>query len=227
MGGRVVHARRGERASYTDLVSPLAASCAVADVVDGLVAIHPFERMYFADLDAIAGRGDHADALAGVRARHPGLELWIDAGIRDLRDYTAWAHRRLGRIVVGTESMRDRSILEIDRDPANPPVLSLDWRADEALGLPELFADAALWPDDVVVMTLARVGAGHGPDWDRLAAVRDRAGARRVYAAGGVRDTGDLAALRARGIAGALVATALHSGAIAPEELARFEADRP
>ena len=63
-------------------------------------------------------------------------------------------------------------------------------------------------------MTLGRVGSGAGPDLDRLAAIRARAGARRLYAAGGVRDKADLAALKDAGAAGVLVASALHDGKI-------------
>jgi phosphoribosylformimino-5-aminoimidazole carboxamide ribotide isomerase len=40
-----------------------------------------------------------------------------------------------------------------------------------------------------------------------------------LLAGGGVRHAGDLRALRDAGAAGALVATALHAGAIGPDEL--------
>ncbi len=72
-------------------------------------------------------------------------------------------------------------------------------------------------------MTLARIGAGEGPDWARLALIRDQAGPEReVYAAGGVRDAADLERLAAEGIAGVLVASALHGGKLPPPLLARF-----
>ena len=78
-------------------------------------------------------------------------------------------------------------------------------------------------PRRVVAMTLARVGSGEGPDLLRLAAIKALAGPNRaVYAAGGVRDTGDLDALVTQGIAGALVATSLHDGRIEAATLARF-----
>jgi phosphoribosylformimino-5-aminoimidazole carboxamide ribotide isomerase len=220
MAGRAVHARRGRRDTYTDLVSPLCASPRPEDVVAGLLALHPFERMYVADLDAIMGRGHHADALERIRHRHPRLELWIDAGIGDDADYTAWRERSLGRLVLGTETLRDATLPDRCRQRGDRPVLSLDYRGDAPVGATCLFDDAALWPDDVIVMTLARVGSGEGPDLERLAAVRDRAGDRRVYAAGGVRDARDLRVLRAAGVAGALVATALHGGAVGPADLA-------
>ena len=68
-------------------------------------------------------------------------------------------------------------------------------------------------------MTLGRVGSGAGPDLDRLSAVRDIAAGREIYAAGGVRDGADLAALKGAGVAGALVATSLHDGRITGRDL--------
>ncbi len=68
-------------------------------------------------------------------------------------------------------------------------------------------------------MTLGRVGADAGPDFERLAAVRRASGAA-LYAAGGVRGADDLAALARAGIAGALVASALHDGRLSAKDLA-------
>jgi uncharacterized protein related to proFAR isomerase len=72
----------------------------------------------------------------------------------------------------------------------------------------------------VIVMTLARVGAGAGPDLDRVAGVIARAGMRAVHAAGGVRTVADLRALAALGTTGVLVATALHTGTITAADIA-------
>ena len=68
-------------------------------------------------------------------------------------------------------------------------------------------------------MTLARVGSGEGPDLRRVADIVARAGACRIYAAGGVRDRADIEALHAAGAAGVLIATALHSGTIKAGDL--------
>ena len=61
-------------------------------------------------------------------------------------------------------------------------------------------------------MTLARVGSGAGPDFERFAEIKRRAGGRAIYLAGGLRDRDDLAAVKASGAAGILVASALHDG---------------
>ena len=57
---------------------------------------------------------------------------------------------------------------------------------------------------------------------DRLAAVKARVPDKRVYAAGGIRGAADLAALARAGIAGALVATSLHNGALTGAQIARL-----
>lgn len=209
--GEVVHARQGRRDEYRPIETPLSATSAPRDVAAGLLRLHPFRALYVADLDAIEGRGDNQAALATLP---PQLDVWLDAGLRDEAGAETWK----GTIVLGSESQADTRLLRaLGSDPRT--VLSLDFRGDAFQGAPEILADPALWPERVIVMTLARVGAGQGPDLVRLAETIARAGSgRRVYAAGGVRDAGDLRAAASYGAAGALVATALHAGAIkAPE----------
>lgn len=206
-GGKAVRAAGGDRARYQPLISPLSPDAEPLSVARGLMALAPFPRLYIADLDAIAGNGGHAETVAAIRAAFPGLELWVDSGLATAADCGTHIHPGT-RIVLGSESLTD---------PALPSqvdcILSLDFRQGRFLGDARLLADAQLWPQDVIVMTLDRVGAGAGPDFERLAAIIARAGTRRVYAAGGVRSAADLESLAAAGVHGALVSTALHSGA--------------
>ncbi len=211
-GGEVVHARRGERALYRPIETPLAPDAQAGSVLAGLLALHPFRAVYVADLDAIAGCSGHGVLLGEMAMRFPGLTFWVDNGIADEGAARGWLARHPGVLVIGSESQRDERLLA---GLAGKPrvALSLDFKGEEFLGPPAILAQAALWPERVIAMTLARVGAGAGPDFARLATIRARAkGA--VYAAGGVRDAADLAALAAAGIDGALVASALHSGAL-------------
>jgi phosphoribosylformimino-5-aminoimidazole carboxamide ribotide isomerase len=225
MGGLVVHARAGERDRYRPLSgSRLVASAEPLSVVEALLALHSFPALYLADLDAIRGRGDHLALLRGLGERHPELSLWVDAGIGTERRL----HELLAipgvRPVLGTESQSDVRLLEQGRSLAPDRILlSLDWRGEEALDPAGLGEHPDLWPEDVIVMTLGRVGTGSGPDLARLEEVRDVAGStRRVWAAGGVRGLEDLLLLRERGIAGALVATALHDGRLDRTALVRL-----
>lgn len=218
-GGVVVHARQGQRDSYRPIETPLSRSPAPADVVAGLLRLYPFPRLYIADLDAIEGRGAHDSALAVLTQRFPNLELWVDNGIGDVAGATNWLARAQGRLVLGSESQRDRELL---RGMAGQEriVLSLDFRGDAFQGPQEILENAALWPSRVIAMTLAQVGAGQGPDLARVRAIIGRAESRQVYAAGGVRTAADLQALKQARAAGVLVATALHAGAITAADLA-------
>jgi len=220
-GGLVVHARRGDRANYRPIETPLSPTAQPLDVARGLIALHPFGRLYIADLDAIAGQGDNIASVRAIKAAFPALELWVDRGIAGADDARIWRELGLGPVVLGSESAPDmatlRQALVAGGDDA---VLSLDFRDEDFQGPTAILADAAWWPGRVVAMTLARVGSGAGPDMERLGAIKARAGARAVYAAGGVRDASDLAALGRLGVAGALVATALHDGRLDPRALA-------
>ncbi|MCJ2011822.1 HisA/HisF-related TIM barrel protein [Methylobacterium sp. J-076] len=217
-GGCVVRARRGERASYAPIETPLAKGSAPAAVAAGLLRAWPARLLYVADLDAIIdGSAPDIASLRTIAAACPGIGLWVDAGFAAAAAVEAFLAEGLGRPVIGSESQDDAALVTALGDGA---VLSLDTRGGERLGPASLHDDPTLWPPDVIAMTLAQVGAGAGPDLPALAAVRARAGARRVYAAGGVRGPGDLRALAEGGLAGALVASALHDGTLRREHAA-------
>ena len=218
MGGVVVHARRGERDAYRPIESRLVAGSGPLAIVAALMRLAPFRRLYIADIDAIRGGRGHDSTVMAIAAAHPELEIWVDRGETDVE--TLAERRADGEIsVIGTESFEDGRTLE-HALKASGGVLSLDHDASGPIGPEAAHHDAALWPRRVVVMTLARVGAGQGPDVERLAEVVAMAGAREVYAAGGVRGAEDLEALRSIGVSGALVASALHDGRLSSEQLA-------
>jgi uncharacterized protein related to proFAR isomerase len=75
-------------------------------------------------------------------------------------------------------------------------------------------------------MDLTRVGTDTGPDVERLKSVLGVASGRAVYAAGGVRNARDLAAIAALNAQGAVIATALHSQAITQNEIAALQGGR-
>ena len=82
-----------------------------------------------------------------------------------------------------------------------------------------VLADFDAGAREVIVLDLARVGSGEGPDVILLGELRSRFPDLELLAGGGVRHAGDLRALADAGAAGALVATALHGGAVGPAEL--------
>lgn len=224
MGGEVVRAYAGRRHEYKPLKSMLSASSHPKAVVEGLLALYPFRRIYIADLDAILGRGNHRGVLEALRQAFPDLEFWVDGGFADAVAAKAWQDLDLGRPVLGSESLialPDRGAL-----PENS-VLSLDFRGEAFLGPVALEQEAYRWTEEVIVMTLARIGVGAGPDLVRLAQLQGLNPTCRLYAAGGVRHAADLSTLAEAGAAGVLLASALHDGNLSRAELAVFHAGHP
>lgn len=180
-------------------------------LIVGMAKLRPFQHIYVADLNAIMGKGAQTQIIRSLTRR---ADIWLDQGIG-----TAQAALSVegATAVVGSESLADvdrwgeiRSALADDR-----LVLSLDFDPSGAfIGPDALWRDSSLWPSRVIVMTLARVGAAGGPDFDLLGQARARSSRARIYAAGGVRDNEDIEALAGAGCSGALVATALHDGTI-------------
>lgn len=218
--GVVVRGVQGERASYRPIVTPLAQGCDPAIVARAMMRIYPFRKMYVADLDGIEGRGRNVHLVPSLSAALKNTEIWIDAGSATRKAARAVLAAPVATLVIGSESVEGTGDLtEIIAEAPQRTVLSLDFRGAEFMGPASLLDTAALWPDRLIVMTLARVGSGEGPDIARLADIVKRAGKRKIYAAGGVRNRADLEVLKRMGVAGVLVATALHDGKISAGDL--------
>lgn len=214
--GVAVRAVAGDRANYQPLETPLAASPDPVAVALGYRRLHPFPTLYVADLDAIEGRSGNGEFLANLGAELPGLNIWFDNGSAEAAGIRQQLENTQVSPVFGSESNLGASEMQnlVERFGGRI-ILSLDFQGDAFSGTRKLLADATCWPSRVIVMTLGRVGTGCGPDLERIADIAQRAGnARRVYAAGGVRNCEDLIAVRQAGAAGALVASALHGGQI-------------
>jgi phosphoribosylformimino-5-aminoimidazole carboxamide ribotide isomerase len=228
--GTAVHAVRGERERYRPVHSVIG-----GDDGDALALARGFgeqlgiEEIYVADLDAIVGAGDHSALLGALAA---GTRLMVDAGVSEPDAARALLDLGAQRVIVGTETLPgpdalDRLLAEL---PDGALVLSVDLRDGRVLspdaqlrGLPALDAVVRLHRAglrEAIVLDLARVGSGAGPDVGLIAEIHDAFPNLELLAGGGVRSVDDLRALDGAGAAGALVATALHRGVIGRRELA-------
>jgi phosphoribosylformimino-5-aminoimidazole carboxamide ribotide isomerase len=216
MGGLVVHARFGDRAHYQPIRSRLCNSPRIENVVSALLDLYPFRHLYVADLDALLGRPQQRVALDAVQRVAPELTLWIDAGIRTGPELSAIVEH--GMPVLATEKLTPPEAEEL-LAACPVAVLSLDYRGERALGHPAFLDQLEVRPNHIIVMNLARVGGGQGPDLPLVKALRPRSPASRWYAAGGVRGASDLQRCREAGVAGVLVASALHDGRIGRTDL--------
>ena len=224
-GGIVVHARRGQRAEYAPLRSPLVDGCEPVSVARALCDAADADTLYVADLDAIAGAPADVGMIASLSTV---AEIWVDAGATTRDRADALARAGAARNIVGTESLGSGAI---DRADGPPRVLSVDLRDGRLISpRPELAGHEAaavaplaitLGVREVLVIDLARVGSGSGPPLHAVGALAAALPGVAIYAGGGVRDDDDLRALEAAGATGALVATSLHEGRITPSPAAR------
>ena len=218
--GAVVRAVMGVRANYKPIVTPLSSSHDPVDIAAALKKLHPFRKIYVADLDGIEGRGRNVHLVPKLSGVFPNAEIWIDAGTGSRGAARALLAAPVTTLVIGSESLESVSALkEIVAEAPGRTVLSLDFHGDEFMGPPALLKDASHWPHRIIAMTLARVGSDEGPDVARIRDIVKRAGTRRVYAAGGIRHRLDLDAARAAGASGALIASALYDEKISAGDL--------
>jgi phosphoribosylformimino-5-aminoimidazole carboxamide ribotide isomerase len=229
-GGAAVHAVRGERERYRPLRSGIVADSDPVAVTRGVRAALGLHELYVADLDAIAGVPAHHGTIEAL-ARE--ARVMVDAGSTGADDVRGWLALGAARVVIGTETLPGADGLDdlVAALPGAPLVLSLDLRAGRVLSpdpaLAALSASDALARlarsgiREAIVLDLARVGSGEGPDVGLVEALHARLPDLALLAGGGVRDAADLRALERAGAAGALVSTALHRGAIGREDLSR------
>jgi phosphoribosylformimino-5-aminoimidazole carboxamide ribotide isomerase len=225
-GDAVVHAKSGKRADYRPIESPYGAADDPFAIARGLLSHTASPSLYIADLDAIAGVGNHFELVRGLSLALPDTALWIDAGFSDVADCAFWLP--LGAtLVIGSESLAGvEDWLGIHAAFGEGVVLSLDFDAGGRKGPDALFDDASLWPRRVIAMDLSRVGTDRGPDTEGIKSLVAMANGRAIFAAGGIRDAHDLEAIVALRAHGALLATALHRNAVTQKEIAALSRER-
>jgi phosphoribosylformimino-5-aminoimidazole carboxamide ribotide isomerase len=228
-GGRVVRGVGGRRQEYRPVVSRLTTSCHPVDVAEAFRDHFGLSEIYLADLDAIAGAAPALSLYSVLRSRD--FRLWVDAGLRTAAEAGPLADAGVGGIVAGLETVVGPEVLAgLCRDHGERVVFSLDLRDGVPLGHVAAWGAGGAWSiaaraaaDGVrrlIVLDLARVGGGGGTGTEELC--RRLAGAYpevEVIAGGGVRDRADLERLGRCGVAGVLVASALHDGRLRPEDL--------
>ncbi|MEX2185896.1 MAG: HisA/HisF-related TIM barrel protein [Pirellulales bacterium] len=249
MRSQVVRGIAGRRAEYRPIQSRLVAGSNAVDIAQAFLRLG-LARLYVADLDAIGSgnAGDRADGRAApdwdcYRALSDiGMELWIDAGLRDERaaeELARFEHRgrAIDGVVAGLETLGDPATLKrfVDVVGAERLVFSLDLRDGR------LLSDAEAWrgvsPLDcgqialacgvrrMIVLDVAAVGVEAGvPTLGLCEALRRHAPTLEIVSGGGVRGAEDLMRLADAGCDGALVASALHDGRLTADDLARFAA---
>jgi phosphoribosylformimino-5-aminoimidazole carboxamide ribotide isomerase len=228
--GRAVHARGGRRETY----APVSRAAGVAIEGDAVTLARVYnetfgvDAIYVADLDAIAGGAAHDHIVRDIGRR--ATSLLLDAGVRRAEDADRICAAGGGTIVVGLETLHSfDALFSICRGP-HPVAFSLDLRdgvplSDGGACCGESAEEIASRAQKagvgaIIVLDVARVGSGKGPDLQMLQRVRRVVEGTPVLAGGGVRDLADLQALAKAGCAGALVASALLEGRLMAADVA-------
>jgi phosphoribosylformimino-5-aminoimidazole carboxamide ribotide isomerase len=230
--GTVVRGVGGRRHEYQPIVSKWTPSSEPVAVTEALRDAFGFRSFYLADLDAIGGKSPNWDLYARLQER--GFLLAVDAGVRDETD-----GRRLLEAgvdcVAGLETIDgpaallslldlpggSRLIFSLDLKDGQPLGAVAGWRAGDACSIGEEAIEAGV--RRLIVLDLARVGGGGGVGTEDLCLqIKKRHPQVELIAGGGVRGVEDLRRLESYGVDRALVASALHDGRVAPEDIRAF-----
>lgn len=223
--GRAVLAQGGVRSAYSLATSALIPDQEPGDAVALARAFHDrlgCDECYVADLDGISGAVPQRALLRSLAGT--GVRLLLDNGASGPARARAAVSDGATRVVVGLETLpafdalraivtalgSERIVFSLDlRD--GRPVLHAGARHGGTL-LELAGAAVATGVPALLVLDLARVGTGSGPDLGRMGALRHAHPKVELLAGGGVGSRADLEALADLGCDGALVATALHDG---------------
>ena len=224
LNGEVVHAKKGLRQTYKGMQSPLCSSSDPLTVVAAIMAMHPFKQLYIADLNAIQKLPNKTSSnyasITQISLAYPELELWLDAGFKQSEDLLEWQTLNV-RIILASENFHDmEDYLVLSQQ--HEFILSLDFFSDGFHGPLALINQAEDWPKQVIIMSLPDVGSNQGFNKSRLEQITQSNKGIHFYAAGGVRHELDLLSLKALGVHGALLASALHNRQISGASLTKL-----
>lgn len=216
--GEVVHAVRGQRSLYRP-INTFSKVVSTSDPLDIVEALSPAE-VYIADLNRLSGAGDNISIIESVAMRSRTI---ADVGISTESELSMLPE--IVTPVLGTETASldlirrasDIRDIFVSIDMKNRRIISQSI-ACEALDFIKAINDLEL--EGLILLELDRVGTASGIDREFLSRVASST-EHPLFVGGGVRGLEDLKALETVGVAGALVATAVHSGAIPTEMLRR------
>jgi phosphoribosylformimino-5-aminoimidazole carboxamide ribotide isomerase len=229
---QAVHAVRGERSHYKPVKSLLCKApdpIAIARVFRDKFGL---SEIYIADLNAIqgtssAGHRNLIEKLVSIE----GMKIMLDSGAADIESARNWLELGIHKAVIGAETLKSSEDLKKIPEFISPDRLtfSLDMRSGKVISLcPEIALMPAMnllevlrisgW-HEILMLDLNRVGSGEGTVFSLASETRSKFSDLELLIGGGIAGFEELLKLKAIGIDGVLLATALHAGAITAEQI--------
>jgi phosphoribosylformimino-5-aminoimidazole carboxamide ribotide isomerase len=182
--------------------------------------------IHVVDLDgAFAGKPKNAAAVDAILKAVPGMKVQLGGGIRDRASIKSWLDKGAARVVLGTAAVKNPELVKAAcKEFPGRVALGIDARQGQvavegwaetsslsALDLARRFADAGA--SAIVYTDIERDGALEGVNVEATAELA-RAVKTPVIASGGIASLDDIAALKAKGIPGAILGRALYDGRV-------------
>lgn len=206
----VVHGKKGERAGY----KPLDWGCSpTAEPLDFVKEIAP-KFLYIADLDRIEGTGSHDGVIR--ECAHLVESCYVDRGCRAPGDFLDGKNIKN---IVGTETGGS------DLGKYHGGFLSVDIKENRVIpsgkNPTDFLSVASRWDfEGCIILNISSVGTEAGVTSAEAGKLRTAYSGELFYG-GGVRNAQDLEILCETGFDGAIIATALHRGAVPLEWVRR------
>lgn len=247
--GEVVRGIGGRRSEYRPIRSRLVNSSDPLHVARAFREQFGFCELYVADLDALAGRTPNWHVLHGLA--ECGLRLLVDVGLRDVESGRALLTAGVDRVIAALETSAgpadlrvllqqlgaQRVTFSLDLQSGRPMTSAHGWQEAAGGTIPGESPSAPLSTAggrlarqalecgvrSLIVLDLSGVGEARGvPTLALCAALRAHAPGVEIITGGGIRGAADLEQLARAGADAALVASALHDGALSPAECAAY-----
>jgi phosphoribosylformimino-5-aminoimidazole carboxamide ribotide isomerase len=222
--GRVVQLIGGRpEAERLSLDDPVA-------VAEGFVAAG-FRHLHLVDLDAALGEGSNLTEVEAIVEKVT-VPVQVGGGIRDKDMMAAILAIGAARVIVGTRAITDSEWLaEVSRDHPQQVVVAADvrneeivthgWQSRSGIVAGEFLARVSELPlGGLLITDVNREGSLGGINVDLFARLNGATDLP-IIAAGGVGSMQDLRSLDSAGIAGAVIGTALYTGAVEPGVVAK------
>ncbi|WP_457611957.1 HisA/HisF family protein [Methanocaldococcus sp.] len=197
MDGLAVSGKGGKREEYKPLKSVI---CQNPDPIELAKVYKDYgvSKIYIADLDKIMGRGDNFNLIKKIDF----INKMVDVGIKDEKDFKK--AKNLGEIIVGTETLKDISLLK-------KAIVSLDFKDGKLLNYNLDFILNNLGNKPVIILDISNVGTQRGLNRELIKDIKDRID-NPIYVGGGIRDLKDIEFCYSIDVEGVLIGTAIHKG---------------